>query len=556
MTEQELKEFLQFHYPEEDEKCDWKEMKNLKNSFNGHDGEDVMSYVSGIANMEGGSLVIGVKDKTLEIVGTDKTNFNESAKSAVYKIKENCTNVSSEGLHIDEYVTSDTRKVVWVIHIPKHLPRRPVYAHKKAWQRIKDSLVPLTREREDAILSEGSLRQDWTAQIIPDATIEDLDPVAILKAREKYKEVHPGRDKEVDGWDDVKFLNKAHITIKGQITKAAIILLGREESEHYLLPSVCKIRWALKNERGENLDFKIFSIPMILAIEDLEKQIRNTTYEFTISGNIFPENMKRYDEFTLREPLNNAIAHQDYDKGARIEVIEYENDHLVFRNHGIFLPGSAEKVVLEDSPESVYRNPWLVEAMRNVHMVDTEGGGIKKLYEQQKKRFFPMPEYDFSDRMVTVNIEGKVIDERFARIIVSVPDLSMSDLILLDKVQKQKRLSDDEIKYLRKKKYIEGRKSNLFLSKMVTKSTGNVGLKSTYVKNKSFDDEYFRRLIVQYIDKFGAVTRSEIVLLLKDKLSEALTDEQKEYKITNLLSYLRIHHIIKSDGNRKWIMVK
>ena len=555
MTENELREFMIAHYPVEDEKCDWKEMKNLKNSFNGHEGEDVMSYVSGIANMEGGVLVIGIMDKTLEIVGTDLSQFNQDTNSAVYKIKENCTNVSSEGLYIDEYVTSDTNKVVWVIHIPKHLPRRPVYAHKKAWQRIKDSLVPLTREREDAILSEGLLQQDWTAMILPDATIDDLDPAAIMKARDKYKEVHLGKEKEVDGWDDKTFLNKAHITIKGQITIAAIILLGREESEHYLLPKVCKVRWSLKNEKAENLDFKVFSIPMILAIEDIGRQIRNTTYEFTISGNIFPEKMFRYDEFTLREPLNNAIAHQDYDKGARIEVIEYENDHLVFRNHGIFLPESVEKVVLDDSPESIYRNPFLVEAMRNVHMVDTEGGGIKKLYEQQKKRFFPMPEYDTSGGMVTVDIEGKVIDEQFARILVSVPELSMSDLILLDKVQKRKRLEDEEIKYLRKKKYIEGRKNNLFLSKSITRNTGNVGLKSTYVKNKSFDDEYFRRLIVQYIEKFGSASRGEIDELLMNKLSDVLSEKQKKNKIKNLLYSLAKKNIIKLNEKRQWVLM-
>ena len=75
--------------------------------------------------------------------------------------------------------------------------------------------------------------------------------------------MHPGRNKEVDGWDDKTFLNKAHITIKGQITIAAIILLGREESEHYLLPKVCKVRWSLKNEKSENLDFKVFSIPSV-----------------------------------------------------------------------------------------------------------------------------------------------------------------------------------------------------------------------------------------------------------------------------------------------------
>lgn len=556
MTENELKEFLLRSYPIEDEKCDWKEMKNLKNSFNGHEGEDVMSYVSGIANMEGGDLVIGVEDKTLNIIGTDLTKFNLDKNSAVLKIKENCVNISSEGLSVDEYITSDTQKTVWVIHIPKHLPRKPVYAHKHAWQRIKDSLVFITPERESAILnesvSEGNASK-WTATVLPDATLDDLDPKAILKAREQYKEVYPSKAKEVDSWDDIKFLNKAKITIKGKITIAAIILLGKEETEHYLLPSVCKIRWTLKNEKGENLDYEIFSIPMILAIDEVGKKIRNTKYEYTIAGNMFPEPpMYRYDVFTLREPLNNAIGHQDYKKDARIEVIEYDNDHLVFQNYGSFLPGSVEKVVLEDSPESIYRNPFLIEAMRNVHMVETEGGGIRKLFEQQRKRFFPMPEYDLSGGKVKVTIDGKVIDEQFAKILVQVPDMSMSDILLLDKVQKQKRLSDDEIKYMRKKKLIEGRKPNVFLSRNIVRQTKDVGLKATYVKNKSFDDEYFRKLIIQYLEKFSIAKRSDIDDLLMGKLSDVLTIDQKKNKIKNLLYQLRKNNIIETDHSRNW----
>lgn len=556
MTENELKEFLLRSYPIEDEKCDWKEMKNLKNSFNGHEGEDVMSYVSGIANMEGGDVVIGVEDKTLNIIGTDLAKFNLDKNSAVLKIKENCVNISSEGLSVDEYITSDTQKTVWVIHIPKHLPRKPVYAHKHAWQRIKDSLVHITPERESAILNE-SVSEDnaskWTATVLPDATLDDLDPKAILKAREQYKEVYPSKAKEVDSWDDIKFLNKAKITIKGKITIAAIILLGKEESEHYLLPSVCKIRWTLKNEKGENLDYEIFSIPMILAIDEVGKKIRNTKYEYTIAGNMFPEPpMYRYDVFTLREPLNNAIGHQDYKKDARIEVIEYDNDHLVFQNYGSFLPGSVEKVVLEDSPESIYRNPFLIEAMRNVHMVETEGGGIRKLFEQQRKRFFPMPEYDLSGGKVKVTIDGKVIDEQFAKILVQVPAMSMSDILLLDKVQKQKRLSDDEIKYLRKKKLIEGRKPNVFLSRNIVRQTKDVGLKATYVKNKSFDDEYFRKLIIQYLEKFSIAKRSDIDDLLMGKLSDVLTIDQKKNKIKNLLYQLRKNNIIETDHSRNW----
>ena len=139
MTSKELQQYLLREFPQENARCEWKEMKNLKNTFAGDEKNDIISYVSAMANMEGGHLVIGVQDKTLAIVGTDLSKFNLNAQSAVWKLIEHCTNLSSEGLSIDEYTTEDTHKTVWIIHIPKHLPRRPVYAHKKAWQRVEDS---------------------------------------------------------------------------------------------------------------------------------------------------------------------------------------------------------------------------------------------------------------------------------------------------------------------------------------------------------------------------------------------------------------------------------
>ena len=83
-------------------------------------------------------------------------------------------------------------------------------------------------------------------RFIHDATIDDLDPRAIAKAREKFIELHPERETEIKAWDDATFLNKAKLTIKGQITNSTIILLGKEESEHFLSPAVCKIRWMRK----------------------------------------------------------------------------------------------------------------------------------------------------------------------------------------------------------------------------------------------------------------------------------------------------------------------
>lgn len=64
MTEQEIKAFITVHFPKENESVEWKDYSNLRNTLCGHEGDDVISYVSAIANMNGGSLVIGVEDGT------------------------------------------------------------------------------------------------------------------------------------------------------------------------------------------------------------------------------------------------------------------------------------------------------------------------------------------------------------------------------------------------------------------------------------------------------------------------------------------------------------
>lgn len=325
MTSKELQQYLFREFPQENTCCEWKEMKNLKNSFAGDEKNDVISYVSAIANMEGGHLVIGVQDKTLEIVGTDLTKFNLNAQSAVWKLIEHCTNLSSEGLNISEYVTEDTQKVVWVIHIPKHLPRRPVYAHKKAWQRVEDSLVEMTSERLATILEEPIFEaKDWSAEIVPNATLADLDELAIAKARVMFKKVHASKipSEEVDTWSVEELLSNSGIMIDGKLTRAAIILLGKPVSVFKLRPAVVEVTWTLRDEHQEVVDYEHFTVPFILTVDQILSKIRNLTMRELPGGTLFPDTMKQYDDYTIREALHNAIAHQDYTLQQRINFVE------------------------------------------------------------------------------------------------------------------------------------------------------------------------------------------------------------------------------------------
>ena len=229
MTESEMQRYIRQRYPKENASCEWKSYSNLKHTFSGHAGDDIASYTSALANGDGGSLVIGVEDQTLRIVGIQNlSGFTPDSLPA--RLAGFCSNLNTEGLQVEEMTTSDSHKTVWILHVPKHQPRLPVYAHGKAWQRVGDSLMQIRPERLGAILRETVAGEDWSAAIVPGATLACLDQAAIALAKTKFKEKHTRQAHEVDQWTDAVFLDKAKITADGGITRAALLLLGKTDA--------------------------------------------------------------------------------------------------------------------------------------------------------------------------------------------------------------------------------------------------------------------------------------------------------------------------------------
>jgi ATP-dependent DNA helicase RecG len=229
---------------------------------------------------------------------------------------------------------------------------------------------------------------------------------------------------------------------------------------------------------------------------------------------------------------------------------------LVFTNYGSFIPGSVDKVIADDAPEEHYRNKFLANAMYLLKMVDTAGGGIKKIFNYQRDRFFPMPDYDLSESKVKVQIIGKVLNLDYARVLARNKELTLQEIMLLDKVQKNIELKKEDEKYLRAKKLIEGRKPNYFLSIQASQKAQQ---KVEYTKNKAFDKKYYLDFILGFIKQHGKATRPEIENLLWSKLPEWMNDNQRKNKITNLISELRMNSEITNTGKGKdsnWVLLK
>lgn len=532
---------------------EWLEFKtNISESHSSITYEGVGKYISGISNVAClkdkayGYLVLGIQDSTWDIVGTNLRMAEAKISNQDYELwlRKNLSPMIS--FEIEEFDYNGDHIVMFIIPATNS---EPVNFKGEAYLRVGSNLTKL-KDFPDYIRKIYHSQNDWSGEIIDEATFDDLDPEAIAKAREWYANKHEHLREDMKTWDDVTFLNKARITKKGKITNTAILLLGKPESEHLISPAIARIRWILKDSNGNERDYSIETCPFVLAVSRIFSKIRNLKYRYMNPAllELVPDELETYDPFTIREALNNAIAHQDYSYHGMINVIEHE-DRLIFSNVGGFIPDNIHNVLQNDAPEERYRNPFLVGAMVELKMVDTIGSGIRRMFNLQKQRFFPMPDYDFSDNKVKLTIVSKVLDMDYAALLAKDHSLNLMEMELLSRIQMHRNLTDYEIAYLRKRKLVEGRKNALYVAKTVA---SNIGKKADYTKNKGLDDKYYKDLLSKFIKQHKKVSRKDVDELLLTKLPEALTEKQKITKIGHLLSALKKAGVIRLGEKKMW----
>jgi len=139
--------------------------------------------------------------------------------------------------------------------------------------------------------------------------------------------------------------------------------------------------------------------------------------------------------------------------------------------------------------------------------------------------------------------------------LINETDLDLKTVVLLDRIQKKEAIDREDAARLKRLKLIEGRYPNIYVAAPVAIATDK---RAEYIRNRPFDDEYYKKLIVGYIKKFPSATRENIDKLLWDKLSDVLDGRQKKNKIRNLLASLSTKDkVIKNAGPRKkskWVL--
>lgn len=530
------------------------EFKRAKNDF---DIDLLGKYFSALGNeanlknKQYSWIIFGVDDKTHDLIDTNflyDNNFNKIKKQIADNTTDNITFIEIYSIYKD-----DKRVIMFQVPAASGVP---INWKGFAYGRAGESLMPLASNKIEQI--KATANYDWSRQIIYEATIDNIDKEAIKLAREQFKKKYEGKEvaNEIDNISDIDFLNKVKLTLNGKITMACMLLLGKNEDDYLMNGYNPKMTWKLYDEINV-IDYEHFGIPFIVNVEKLKSKIRNLRYRYMVNENtLFPNEVDQYDNYILRELINNCIVHQDYRLHGNINVMEYK-DKLIITNEGNFIPETVENVLKDGFSSPYYKNQFLANAMVNLNMIDTVGSGIRRVYDIQKRKFFPMPDYDLSiDNRVKVTLYGKIIDEKYSKILFEKTNLDIEKVMLLDRVQKGYEITKEQSDYLRKDNLIEGRYPNIYISSDIAKITNK---KDEYIDNKGLDNSYYKDYIITYIEKFEKANRDDINKLIYPKLPVNMTEKNKNNRVRYLLTMLKKENRIEnigSDSKPIWILKK
>ena len=524
------------------------EFKKAEKSFDFDDLGKYFSALSNEANLRGlefAWLIFGYDEKKHEVVGTSYKN----SEGALNNVKHDFAQHTTDGQTFREIIPIEVEgKRILMFKIPAS-PRNIVMKWKGiAFGRDGESLKPLNQSKMDEIRHQTP-EPDWSAELVPNATIDDLDEVAIAKARKMFKKVHSRIPaEEVNRWSTEEFLSKCELMVDGKLTRAAIILLGKMFSDSKLRPAVAEVTWTLRDEKQDVVDYEHFSVPFILTVDEILAKIHNLTLREMPGGTLFPDTMKQYDDYTIREALHNCIAHQDYTMRQRINFVENPG-FLYYANGGSFIPGTLENALATNGPQRFFRNACLCKAMVHFNMIDTVSRGIKKMFTEQMERRFPMPDYEIDNekKEVAVRIYGNAINERYTKLLKDNNTLTLHDCISLDAIQKGHRIDYEIAQDLMKRGLIEGEAPNYTISLGVAKASKQL---PGYTRVRGLERDKLKQMILQYIQNAGSdgAKRDAILEYLQGTLPSRNTYEQNETLIYHLLSELRKAGLIEANG--------
>lgn len=474
----------------------WQESEEIEFKETLAERESAGADMCAFANRGGGTIYFGVKNDG-EIRGLGHLNektirdlgqlYRDNSQPVIYP-SISIIEIDGKSLIKVEVSKSDTP-----YHVFKHTP----------YVRMGSSSPVMKQEeyRRRLVKYRGG-NTDYSSSAVEKASMDDLSRDAIFELRRLLKKSSRSA-RSIDHLSDVDLLKNLQLIQYEKITVAALILLGSEAGLVRHLPySEIRYGFRLSEDELRNQDSVIFKGGYFLYYEALWEKINNRNLTLNIPHGLFLSERKAFEEDTIREAINNAVIHRDYQLDESIFILQYPTT-IQIKSPGGFVEGINLENILN---ESKVRNKLVADILFRCEFVEQFGTGVNLMFRNQLSLGKNPPDFSKSnEHRVVLNLDGSIQDIDFAKCVLRVADekqktLTENELLLLYKIKQGKKVKAAFVRSLLEMGLIEKvGYGKWILSKRYYADTQQKGL---YTRNKGLDKETNKELILKHLKAF------------------------------------------------------
>jgi ATP-dependent DNA helicase RecG len=513
------------------------EFKAARNSY---EFDKLVNYCVALANEGGGTMVLGVTDKRpRDIVGT--TAFPEPGET-----EASLHRVFNHRIPVEELFHDGKR--VLLVHVPSRLPGTAWQHDGKYLKRAGDALVPMGDQELRAIFSETG--PDFTAEIVPNANLRDLQPEAIVEFRKRWQK--KSGNVRLANMSNEQILQDCSLVDGEGITYAALILLGRPSAiTRHLAQAEVIFEYRSSEAAGAAADREEYREPFLLFHDRLWSKINLRNDRQSFQQDFFRYEVPTFDETSIREALLNAICHRDYRAGGSVFIRQYSR-RLEVVSPGGFPPGiTQENIADQQNP----RNRRLAEALNRCGFIERSGQGVNLMIEQAVRQTKPLPDFSKSAaHEVFLTLAGTVQNPAFLRFIERLGETAISkfqtlDFLVLDALAHERRLTGpmksrlpDLIDAGAVESKGQGKGKHHFLSRELYAEMGTPGV---HTRRQGLDHETNKELLFKHLRSCG-MQGAQISEL------EHVLPANSRRTIQRLLKELKTEERVRLEGIREF----
>lgn len=367
---------------------------------------DLAPLISAFANAEGGTIVIGISDKTLEIEGIHQYGMDK-VNEFIAIPKNGCKPMPQYNEEFLNVINSKGEEdQLLLLHIQPCVDQIVRTINDSTYLRIGDKTKELKGDDLRNLEYAKSTRH-FEDEINRDASIEDLDEELISEYKEKLDASHLPTEQVL----------KARAFIKSQdgnnyLTNAAVLLFAKNISQFY--PN-CRVRFvrydgnsAQVGTRMNIIKDKNIECNILKLIDETRLFISSQLREFTaldpLTGKF--KTVPEYPEFSWLEGIVNTVTHREYGMSGRYILVTMFDDRLEIKS-----PGKLPNIVTVDNIKDTRyaRNPRISRVLTDFGWVRELNEGVKRIYSDMADFFLDEPEYSEPEYSVKLILKNNIV---------------------------------------------------------------------------------------------------------------------------------------------------